>query len=170
MSKKIFRGLLLTVGSALPTSYYPLGNFAKKFRYFCASKIVDELGENVNVERGAVIMPSLKIGDNSGIGVKSVIADKVTIGKNVMMGPECLIYTSNHDFDKETLSFKGYTEPSPVVIEDDVWIGARVTILPGITIGKGAIIGAGAVVTKDVSPYAVAAGNPAKEVKNLLNN
>lgn len=60
---------------------------------------------------------------------------------------------------------QGWADEKPVVIEDDVWIGLRVTILPGVTIGKGSVIGASAVVTKSVPPYSVVAGNPAKIVK-----
>ena len=63
------------------------------------------------------------------------------------------------------MRLQGYKEYPPVRIEDDVWIGARAIILAGITIGKGAIIGAGAVVTKDVSPYAICVGNPARVIK-----
>ena len=91
----------------------------------------------------------------------------VKIGKYVMMGPEVHIYTQNHDFQKTDIpmSQQGFAEEKPVVIEDDVWIGSRVTILPGVRICSGSIIGASAVVTKDVLPYCVVAGNPAKIVK-----
>ena len=58
----------------------------------------------------------------------------------------------------------------PIVIEDDVWIGRRVIILPGVTIGRGSVIGAGAVVAKDIPPYSVAVGNPCKVVRNRINN
>ncbi|MDE0582109.1 acyltransferase [Planococcus sp. A6] len=167
MRKKMWKLILFTVGSLFPTSYYPLGDVGKKFRYFCASRVVEEIGENVNIERGSIIQNSLKIGDNSGIGVKCVLGD-VVIGKNVMMGPECLIYSTNHYFDKKSLSFHGKTESKPVVIEDNVWIGARAIILPGVNIGKGAIVGAGSIVTKNVPPYSIAAGNPAKIVKKLI--
>ena len=89
------------------------------------------------------------------------------IGKNVMMGPECLIYTRNHRFDKTKLKYDGYTETRPVIIKDDVWIGARVIILPGVSIGRGSTVGAGAVVSKSVPEYSVVVGNPAKVVKKL---
>ncbi|MCA1021069.1 acyltransferase [Halobacillus litoralis] len=168
MKEKLFKGLLIIIGGILPTSYYPGGKIAKKFRYYCTSKIIKSIGDNVNIERGAVIMKSLVIGDNSGVGVKSVIGDEVKIGKDVMMGPECLIYTNNHKFDTSNMKFTGKTDTLPVKVEDNVWIGARVIILPGVTIGKGSIIGAGAVVTKNVPDYSIAAGNPAKVVKNLL--
>ena len=72
-------------------------------------------------------------------------------------------------FNPETRRFEGYTDIRPIVIEDDVWIGRRAIIMGGVTIGKGAVIGAGSVVTKDVPPYCVAAGNPAIVRKKLLN-
>lgn len=84
-----------------------------------------------------------------------------------MIGPYCFIYTSNHCTKRTDIPMfrQGDSVPRPVIISDDVWIGARVTILPGVHIGKGAIIGAGAVVTKDVPEYAVVGGNPAKIIK-----
>ena len=80
------------------------------------------------------------------------------IGKNVMM---------NHNCENLNISImeQGYEERKNVYIEDDVWIGARVTILPGVTVGAHSIIGAGAVVTKDVPEYVIVAGVPAKVIK-----
>lgn len=90
------------------------------------------------------------------------------IGKHVMMGPEVLIYTQNHDFSRTDIPMdqQGWSKERPVVIEDDVWIGSRVTILPGVIIGRGSIVGASAVVTKSFPPYSVIAGNPASVVKS----
>ncbi|WP_283120570.1 DapH/DapD/GlmU-related protein, partial [Neisseria sp. HMSC072C05] len=65
---------------------------------------------------------------------------------------------------------RAFLQRSPIVIEDDVWIGRRAIIMGGVRVGKGAVIGAGAVVTKDVLPYCVAAGNPAVIKKNLLED
>jgi maltose O-acetyltransferase len=113
----------------------------------------------------------IEIGDNSGIGVDCRVPHNIRIGNDVMMGPDVLIFRRNHSFDDVDIPMRlqGYKDTLPVVIEDDVWLGARVIILPGIRIGKGAIIGAGAVVTKDVPPYAVCAGNPAT-VKRFRND
>ena len=81
-----------------------------------------------------------------------------------MMGQDCLIYTTNHSFDDldRTMDLQGYQETKSVFIGNDVWIGARVIILPGVSIADGSIIGAGSIVTHDVPSYAVVAGNPAK--------
>ena len=103
------------------------------------------------------------MGDNSGIGIRATISGTVYIGNDVMMGPNCTIYTRNHKTDdiSRPMRGQGFQEEKPVYIGDDVWIGENVTILPGVKIGSHSIIGAGAVVTKDVPEWAVVAGNPA---------
>lgn len=165
---KIYKILLATIGKILPISYHPLGNFGKKFRYFCAKRIVEQIGYGCNIEKGATLQNSVKIGNNSGIGVNCMVGPEVTIGNGVMMGPDCLIYTHNHKFDKNLLKYKGDTKIKPVYIGDNVWIGARCIILPGVKVGKGSTIGAGSIVTKDVPEFTVVAGNPAKVVKYLI--
>ena len=109
----------------------------------------------------------MELGDNSGIGIRAQINGKVIIGNNVMMGPDVCIYVRNHAFDRTDIpmNLQGFTPEKPVVIEDDVWIGARVIILPGVHIGTGAVIGVGAVITKNVPDYAVVGGNPARILK-----
>ena len=86
----------------------------------------------------------------------------LTIGNNVSIAGEVRIYTMEHDILSQDFSESG----GPVVIEDYVVIGSRVTILPGVTIKKGAVIASGAVVTKDVDPYTVVGGVPAVFIKN----
>ena len=141
---------------------------AKKFRGFFAKRIAKSFGKNVNIEKNASFTPGLSIGDNSGVGISCEINGNVTIGKDVMMGPEVVIYTSGHRFDRSDIPMceQDMTEPKEVVIGDDVWIGANVIILPGVSIGTGCIIGAGSVVTKSIPNYSVAAGNPARIIKN----
>lgn len=110
---------------------------------------------------------NVRVGNNSDIGAYSKIQNGTMIGENVMMGPECHIYTINHIFKRIDIPMitQGLDTIDPVYISDDVWIGARVIILPGVTVEKGAILGAGAVVTKDVPEYAVVGGNPAKVIR-----
>ena len=83
------------------------------------------------------------------------------------MGPEVIIYTSGHKHDKTDIPMmdQGMEETKQVIIGDDVWIGRRVIIMPGVNIGNGVIIGAGAVVTKDVPDYCIVGGVPAKILK-----
>jgi len=86
----------------------------------------------------------------------------LTIGNNVSIAGEVRIYTMEHDVDSPDFSEIG----APVVIEDYVVVGSRVTILPGVRIGKGAVVASGAVVTKDVAPFTVVGGIPAQFIKN----
>ena len=109
----------------------------------------------------------ITIGDNSGIGVRAYLSGRITVGHNVMMGKDVTMLTLNHNFDRTDIPMiqQGFKEEGPIVISDDVWVGDRVFILPGVIIGRGAIIGACAVVTKDVPEYAIVGGNPAKVIK-----
>ena len=140
---------------------------AGKLRAAWARKILEECGKNVNVEKNAFFTPDLKIGNQSGLGINCELYGPITIGDNVMMGPDVVIYTSGHAHDRIDIPMnrQGNTEAMPVTIGNDVWIGRRVMIMPGVNIGDGCIIAAGAVVTKDVPPYSIAGGVPAKVVK-----
>jgi maltose O-acetyltransferase len=151
----------------LPVSYDRFGRLAKKLRYFLTKNFIQECGINVNIEKGATFGSDLIIGENSGIGINAQISSNVKIGRNVMMAPEVLILTSNHNFDSlnKTMIEQGSGETKQVVIEDDVWIGQRTIILPGVTIAKGTVVGAGSVVTKSFPENSVIAGNPAKVIK-----
>lgn len=167
--KKI-AGIVLyrTIARYLPASYEKLtGGFSKRFRSFCTRLILDECGSNVNIEKGADFALNIKIGNNSGIGKNSIVGAYTQIGDNVMMGEACFIYARNHKTDRldVPMCIQGFEEYRPIVISDDVWIGARVTMLPGAKIGKGAIIGAGAVITGEIPDYAVVGGVPARIIK-----
>ena len=88
-------------------------------------------------------------------------ADKIKIGTKVAISREAFICTASHDITKPNRPLV----TAPITICDGVWIGARAIILPGVTIGEGAVVAAGAVVTKDVEPWSVVGGNPAKFIK-----
>ena len=130
------------------------------------------LGENVYLGHGALLKGyykgTLRIGDDTWIGQGVFIhsAGDVTIGHRVGMGPYVKILTSAHgEAGREVPILAAPLSFSPVIIEDDSDIGVGAIILPGVTIGRGAQIGAGAVVTRDVPPYAIAAGNPARVLR-----
>lgn len=101
---------------------------------------------------------------------------KIVVGNYVMFGPGVKILGGDHATDRVDIPMflqtksdpNGPQHDGPIVIEDDVWIGAGVTILKGVTIHKGAIVGAGSVVTRSVEPYAVVAGNPARKIRSRL--
>ena len=137
---------------------------ARKIRGGVLKHYLLSAGENINIDAGAEVGWDVTLGNHSGIGMRSKVQNGTRIGSNVMIGPDCYIYTINHRIDclDKPMIEQGYTQINPVVIGDDVWIGARVTILGGVHIGDGSVIGAGAVVTHDVPAYAVVGGNPAK--------
>jgi acetyltransferase-like isoleucine patch superfamily enzyme len=136
-------------------------------------------GDKVTIGSYAIIRPTnlyggeagvgLKIGNNSSIGPYSYIgcSGYIEIGDNVMMSPRVSIYSENHNFSESTLPMieQGVTR-SFVKIEDDCWIAANSVILAGVTVGKGSVVAAGSIVTKDVPPYSIVAGNPAKIIKS----
>lgn len=159
--------LYFAIASKLPVSYSRFGRFGKWMRAKTASKFLAYVGKDVNIERGAQITSKMRVGDRSGVGINAMMHGEVIIGDNVMMGPECIVYTRNHAFADVNIPMRdqGFSEEHPVIIGNDVWIGGRVIILPGVKVGDGAIIGAGAVVTKDVPDYAIVGGNPAKVIK-----
>jgi maltose O-acetyltransferase len=141
---------------------------AKHIRGFLCRGIFKSAGKNINIEHGAYFGSGrdIEIGNNSGLGFNCRVYGPLKIGNDVMMGPDVMIFTQNHKTERLDIPMRLQTAPKePVYIGDDVWIGARVIILPGRKIGEGVIIGAGAVVTKDVPDYAVVGGNPAKVIK-----
>lgn len=91
-------------------------------------------------------------------------AGGLTVGSRVMLGPNVQILTSNHDI--ETL----LTVNAPIVLEDEVWIGAGATVLPGVRVGRGAVVAAGAVVNRDVPEFSVVGGIPARVLKTIDPN
>ena len=108
------------------------------------------------------------IGDYTRIGIHCTVIGPVSIGNNVNLAQGITVTALNHNFEDVTrrIDEQGIST-KPVVIGDDVWIGANAVILPGVTIGRHVVVAAGAVVTKDVPDYCVVAGVPAKVVKEL---
>ena len=113
------------------------------------------------------------LGDESQLNGTTIISDSaVTIGKRVMVGTDTIIL----DTDLHTLAPEGRTRQhddiptAAVTIGDDVWVGSRTIILKGVTIGNGAVIGAGSVVSRNVPEMAVAAGNPARTIRDIEPN
>lgn len=159
-----------SIAQHLPPSDEPQSlKLSKPIRGFLARRIFEECGENVNLEKGAYIADGkfIRVGNNSGIGVNAFVQRNVSIGNDVMMGRDVIIMTTGHETSDTLIPMRwqGGKEIAPVIIGDDVWIGSRVIILPGIKIGNSSIIGAGAVVTKDIEPYSIVGGVPAKLIK-----
>ena len=109
----------------------------------------------------------LKIGDRSQLGKNLKAESDLVMGNDVVMGPDVVLLSSAHAFEATDIPVnqQGALPRQPIVIGNDVWIGTRVIVLPGVTIGDKAIIGAGSVVTKTVPPWAIVAGNPARLIR-----
>jgi maltose O-acetyltransferase len=108
------------------------------------------------------------LGDHVFLNYMCVILDnnEVRIGAHVMIGPNVQIYTAAHDLQAETRN-QGWETAKSIVIEDNVWIGGGAILLPGVVIGRNAVVGAGAVVTRNVPANTVAAGNPARTIREI---
>ena len=111
---------------------------------------------------------NIHVGDNFFANVGCVILDgaKVRFGDNVFVAPGCGFYTAGHPLDAERRN-RGLEYALPITIGDNVWIGAGVSVLPGVTIGSNTVIGAGSVVNKDIPGGVLAAGNPCRVIREI---
>jgi maltose O-acetyltransferase len=111
------------------------------------------------------------LGDNVFLSYMCTVLDnnQVRIGSHVMIGPKVQIYTAAHDLRAEPRN-QGWEVAKPITIDDNVWIGGGAIILPGVSIGQNAVIGAGSVVSRDVLPNTVVAGNPARVIRDINQN
>jgi maltose O-acetyltransferase len=158
----------------LPYSVRPYSLGSRRIRYEICRHMFAYCGRNVNVEHGALINSGKKIaiGDNSGIGLNNFISGPLIMGHNVITGPNCTFLSMNRDTSRTDVPMieQGFQRAKPPIIEDDVWIGANVTVLPGRRIGKGSIVAAGTIVSRDVSPYTIVAGSPVRVIGDRRSN
>ena len=128
--------------------------------------------KNCELLNGVLVMTyggTIEIGTNCSINPYTILYGhgNLKIGNNVLIAGHCLIIPANHNFSEITIPInqQGLTKKG-IIINDDVWIGAGCKILDGVTIGEGAIVAAGSVVNKNVEPYTIVAGVPAKKIKS----
>src|SRR5690554_2484459 len=142
-----------------------------------AIPLLDLKGINARIEPGAIIRDQVEIGDGvvimmgASINIGAVVGEGTMIDMNAVLGGRATVGKNCHIGAGTVLA--GVIEPpsaKPVIIEDDVVIGANVVVLEGVTVGKGAIVAAGAIVTKDVAPNTLVAGTPAKVLKEIDEN
>ncbi|MDA8189815.1 MAG: acyltransferase [Dehalococcoidales bacterium] len=132
------------------------------------------LGKGVHLYRGT----NMELGDGACISIGrdthiqgpsdlKAFSQDLIIGSHVQLAPYCALSSYNHAFDDLTkpIALQGLVGKGPTVVEDDVWLGAGVKVLAGVRIGRGGVIGAGAVVSKDIPPFSIAAGVPARVIR-----
>lgn len=133
----------------------------------CARDGEITIGEQSTVAAGACVQGSVHIGRNTSIQMYTVVCGykraPIRIGDNVRIAAHGMMVSGNHRFaDRDRPIRLQGMDCAPIVIEDDVWIAARVNIMAGVTVGRGSVLAAGAVVTHDVPPYSIMAGVPAR--------
>jgi len=128
-----------------------------------------ELGANSTIEDFSAInngVGAVIIGDRTKIGLSNTIIGPVTIGNDIRLAQNITLSGLNHNYQDVNIPIHVQgVSTSPIVIEDETWIGANVVVLAGVKVGRHSIIAAGSVVTKDIPPFSVAAGNPARVLK-----
>ena len=133
----------------------------------CARGSAISIGAHSSVAAGACVQGNVHIGENCSVQMYTILCGykeaSITIGQGVRIAAHCMMVSANHRFDDPDRPIRTQgMHYGPIVIEDDVWVASRVNIMAGVTVGKGSVLAAGAVVTKDVPPYSIMAGVPAK--------
>lgn len=150
----------------LPMQPFPGYRAWYALRWFLASRILRHCGRDVIVKDRCYFGDGarLSVGDRSQLGSSARLNGDITIGCDVLMGPDVIMMATSHEFSRIDIPInqQGASPEQPITIGDDVWIGTRAIILPGVHVGDHAIIAAGAVVTKDVPDYTIAGGVPAR--------
>jgi maltose O-acetyltransferase len=153
----------------LPATDAPLGSTSQWLRNALARYLIPNFGRSVRVNPKANFGSGLRIevGNNCNLSSGLRVIGDLKLGNDVMMGPEVVFISYNHEVSDLTVPMRmqGATESRPIQVCDDVWIGMRAMIMPGVTIGAHAIVAGGSVVTKDVPEWAIVGGNPAKVIK-----
>ncbi|MBR2327596.1 MAG: acetyltransferase [Clostridia bacterium] len=168
--RKLYKIAFIFADRILPP--YNLCKWGNAIKNFFAKRAFSHVGKGVNWGKRVTVASDLRIGDNSGVGDFAVISQGVIIGNDVMIAKNLKIFTVNHKIDRTDIPMRlqGSTDPSPLTIGNDVWIGESVIITPGCcNIGDGSVLAAGSVVTKDVEPYSIVGGNPAKLIRYRKN-
>ena len=167
MVKKISAFFYYLFASHLPNSNYPGGKLYSGIRVMFIRGFLRAAGKKITVESNVFWGDGrdIELGNHVQVNEDAWIRN-VKIGDYVMIGPRTMILNYGHNTDGEgPMIFQGIRKYPQTVIENDVWIGAGVIMLPGVTIGTGSIVAAGAVVTKSCEPFSVIGGNPAKLIK-----
>lgn len=134
------------------------------------AQLLGESGEGVHIKPPLYVDYGFNITIGAGTfinyGLVALDVARISIGRGVQIGPNVQLLTPTHPLEP-ALRRAGYEAAKPIVIGDNVWLGGGAIVLPGVTIGANSVVGAGAVVTRDVAPNVVVAGNPAVVIRHL---
>lgn len=175
-----YRDILTRVATPIAIVVYPLFEIASRLRllgakYF-AMKRFKSCGPGVQFDpiSGHIRYEGLAVGSNTflGAGARIWALKDVRIGNDVMFGPEVYVVDGYHRIDTvgKTIRDSGADERQPVIIDDDVWVGTRTTIMKGVRIGQGSVTGAESLVTRSVPPYGIAGGNPCRVIRKRFSD
>ena len=134
------------------------------------AQVIGSVGEGVDIRPPLRVDygHNITIGDGSWVnfGLTALDVAPIVIGRDVLIGPNCSLYTAIHPTEPGPRRAK-WESSAPITLEDNVWLGGSVVVCPGVTIGENSIIGAGAVVTRDIPANSIAVGNPARVIRAL---
>jgi maltose O-acetyltransferase len=172
--KKLYLLFYYLVVKNLPMQPMPGWRLFEKIRYFFVSRIILKCGKNVRINANCYFGDGnrLKIGDRTLLGHNARMGGKITLGNDVIMAPDIIMMAVSHEYKdiKIPINQQGAKEEKEIIIEDDVWLGTRVIVMPGVKIGAHSIVGSGAVVTKSFPEYSIIGGIPAKFIKSRIDN
>jgi len=170
--KNIYLLFYYSIAQFLPMQPIPGYKFFYKFRYFLVKNIIKHCGKDVIVKNKAYFGNGsrLSVSDRSQIGQNCRLSGDIILGSDVLMGPDVIIMATSHAYERTDIPInkQGEAEEKPIIIGNDVWIGTRVIILPGVTIGDHSIIAAGSVVTHNIDAYSIVGGVPAKLIRKRI--
>ncbi|YCM42402.1 acyltransferase [Verrucomicrobiaceae bacterium 227] len=168
--RNIYLFLYYLIARRWPMQPFPGYLTGYKLRRHLANKLLRHCGDLIIVKDRCYFGDGtrLSVGDRSQLGQNSRLNGLITIGNDVLMGPDIVMMATSHAFQNpdHLINLQGAAEEREIVIGDNVWIGTRAIILPGVTVGSHSIVAAGAVVTKDVPEYSIVGGNPARVIRS----
>ena len=161
---KVFFLLLQKIVSSLVKLYK---NLKRRYYSYFVTRTAKTVGSNLRINGCSRVTKNTILGNNVNFNGMNIVGHgTIVLGDNFHSGPGCIIMTTYHNYDKgSAIPYDSTYIHKNVIIEDNVWLGSKVTILGGITIGEGAIIQIGSVVVSDIPPLAIAGGHPARVYK-----
>jgi len=167
--KPIFLFIYYSIAQHLPMQPFPGYAFFYRVRRFLVKRIIKKCGEKIIIKDHCYFGNGarLTVGDRTQLGQNAQLGGEIILGNDILMGPDIVIMATSHNFDRIDIPInqQGADKEKPVIIGNDVWLGTRSVIMPGVKIGNHCIVASGAVVTKSFEDYSIIGGVPAKLIK-----